>query len=302
MANKFNKRVRLILFNVSSILALTIIFSICSARKKGFTVKKITSYHTFNPDWNVGTLTTLEKKLTDEILDQPFSYLASGNHCYAFESIDGKYVIKFFKQKHLRTKIWENYLPLPNKLNKHRLRALKSRTKLRNQTYNSYKLAYTHLSEETGLIFLHLNKTKYLNKSLKIIDQNKKNHFLDIDNYEFLIQKKATLGFEKLASLIDNYQLETAFQLIESLYETIITRSQKGLKDADMQIYKNFGFLEDRAMEIDLDKLREDPKAQSRCKEDLHYIAKQVQDWMDNTYPNHSKQLQSLTQATLESL
>lgn len=292
---------RILLYGLSAIAMVTLI-CILSIRPAGFTVGKITSFHSSNPKWDVGSLTTIEKNLTDEILHQPFTYLASGNHCYVFVSDDDQYVIKFFKQKHMRTNIWENYLPLPNKLNTHRMAKLKKRIKLRNKTYGSYRLAYNHLKKETGLIFLHLNKSKYLNSIITLIDQKGHKHKLYIDNFEFLIQKKAEVGFDRLSVLIESYQIESAFNLIESLYNIIITRSQKGFSDADMQIYKNFGFVEKRAIEIDIDKLKVDPDAKENCKNDLIYISNQLDDWMSTYYPHLIDQLYFLTTQALASL
>ena len=72
-------------------------------RTKGFCLKKIVSYHEYHPKWDIGPLTSEQESLLNEISSQTFRYLGSGKECYAFESEDGKLVLKFFKQKQTGT-------------------------------------------------------------------------------------------------------------------------------------------------------------------------------------------------------
>lgn len=208
-------------------------------RDKGFTLKKITSYYEPSGQWEIAQILSAETLL--KILDQPYIYLGSGNHTYAFESFDGKFVIKFFKQKHMRIQS-----PFLSK------EKIEQRKNEREESFTSYMIAYRHLKEETGLLFLHLNKTDHLGISLKLIDQHGSSMEVNLDEMEFLIQKRAVLAFEYLETLIERGAYGDVLIRIRSLLDVVAKRNQMGIYDKDLQFFKNFGFINNHAVEIDI--------------------------------------------------
>ena len=152
-------------------------------RPKGFTLSKVTSSYGADPRWDVEN--DLSPSELAALLQGPYTYLGSGNHTYAFMSRDEKTVIKFFKQKHMR--VQSLFLSSETKLR---------RAKERLESFSSYLLAYEKLRDETGLLYLHLNPTHHLHQTVTLIDQHGKEHRVNLDEMEFLIQKKATLSFE----------------------------------------------------------------------------------------------------------
>jgi len=128
----------------------------CIKRTKGFCLKKILSYHEYNPRWDVGPLNEEQEKLMNQISSQPFHYLGSGKECYAFVSDDGELVIKFFKQKHMHIQSIYNHWPF-NKipyLNIIQTAKSERRTHLRNQKFASYLIGYQYFADRTGLLYL----------------------------------------------------------------------------------------------------------------------------------------------------
>ncbi|MCB1071680.1 MAG: hypothetical protein KDK96_01110 [Chlamydiia bacterium] len=220
-------------------ILFSLLFLFGCERPKGFTLKKITSNYEPSEKWEVTP--TLSEETLLKILDQPYIYLGSGNHTYAFESFDGKFVIKFFKQKHMR--IQTPFLSQAK---------IEKRKNEREESFNSYIIAYTHLKEETGLLFLHLNKTNHLGISLKLIDQHGTSTEINLDEMEFLIQKRASLAFDYLGTLIEHGAYGDALIGIRSLLNVVAKRNQMGIYDKDLQFFKNFGFINGQAVEIDI--------------------------------------------------
>lgn len=257
-------------------------------RSKGFTLKKILSAHENDSRWESPPLSLEETKTLKNLLQQPFYYLGSGNHCYAFESADGMYVLKFFKQKHMKTQFFVDYLPLPAKRLYYPMEKFNRRKKEREKSFLSYKIASEKLKEETALFYLHLNKTEYLNTIVTLVDQH--NHALkvDIDKMEFLIQKKATLAFEHLQKLLDSGKENEALACMSSLLKLIVVRHQKGIFDRDLQFYKNFGFIDNKAIEVDIGDFKMDPseKNPEKIRAAVAAVSLQLEDWARDHYPH----------------
>ena len=234
----------------------------CS-RPKGFTLKKVLSRHQNEPRWEVSLPQQMDE--IQRILTQPYSYLGSGNHCYAFVSRDGRYVLKFFKQKHMRTQ---------SILSKRRLRR---RRRERVESFTSYKIAYEELQEETGVLYLHLNKTVDILPTLTLFDQHGNLLTLPLDEMEFLIQKRATLAFDYLESLFD--QKEQLLSAVDSLLRLVAVRSQRGIYDKDLQFYKNFGFCEGQAIEVDIGEFNLDHPPKEML-EEVGELSLQIRDFI----------------------
>ena len=80
------------------------------SRGQGFRLYKIESHLPYDPRWDV-TFSPEDLTQAKEALNQPYAYLGHGFQCYAFQSQDGKYVLKFFR--HQRLRLPEIVLSLP---------------------------------------------------------------------------------------------------------------------------------------------------------------------------------------------
>ncbi len=278
------------------LLLLPLLLIGCDNRAKGFTQKKITSFYSFDPRFEV-PLSDEKRQEVLHILAQSYTFLGSGNHTYVFQSEDGKYVIKFFKQKHMSNNIWQNYVPLPHKLFPSRQKILTRRKNEREKSLKSYLLAYQILRENTGIIYPHLTKSKQLNISTHFTDQHGTPFTLKMDNMEFVIQKKAEVGFTHLRTLLEKGEEEKALSAIASLYKIIVLRAQNGIHDRDLQIYKNFGFIDGKAIQIDIGEYR---LQTPQLRDDLANINYQFRVFLEKDYPTFrllfEKQVQEIMQ------
>lgn len=268
----------------------------CS-RPQGFTLKKILSKHPNDPRWDVSLPN--EGDAIQSYFLQPYTYLGSGNHCYAFKSEDGQYVLKFFKQKHMRTQSLLDYLPLPAKRLFYPMERIKRRTQEREESFTSYKIAYEHLQKETGVIFLHLNKTEGLLPTLSLVDQQGQVLEIPLDNMEFLLQKKATLAFKHFESLFNHK--EALLDAVESLLRLIATRNQKGIFDKDLQFYKNFGFSQGEALEVDVGEFKLDEPPRDVV-EETQEVSLQIRDFIQEHASHLLPDVQKRIEETLKTL
>jgi hypothetical protein len=224
-------------------IGAVLIKQFCHKRTDGFALYKILSSLPFDPEWDSCFSDLEESGALSKILDQPFYYLAKGAQSYVFVSEDGQTVIKFFRIYHLRPPMWLNALCMPPTLQPYKIRKMiEKRSELR-KDFSSYKIASETMKEETGLIYLHLNKTSHLNRRLTIYDKIGIAHELDMDKMEFLVQKRATLVYPAIDCLMKNQSLKAAKEAISALVSLLLTRYEKGIFDKDPDLNTNFGFL-----------------------------------------------------------
>jgi hypothetical protein len=191
------------------------------------------------------------------LFQQSFHYLDKGGQFYVFASEDQQYVLKFFrKNKEIQ------------------------------QTYASAQLAKEKLAEETGLLYLHLGKTKNPLPHLQIVDKLKIAHTIDSNAYGWLLQKRVDLVSSYLTELMRQGKSEEAKEALSALLLLLKKIAVKKIADADPNLTKNFGFVGKGPIDIDVGRFtqaseekkisQESKFAQSR--EDLLH-------WLNAHYP-----------------
>jgi len=266
----------------------------CEKQTDGFKISNIHSSLIPRPKWALPPLSEEQKNALRLLLAQKFYYLGSGGQCYAFVSEDQKIVIKFFKH-HLRRVPWLiDRLPLPEFLDQMRIKQSKKRESKLLRDFNSYKIAYETLKDETGLLFVHLNKTQNRNQELVIVDKIGIEHRLQLDELEFVVQKKAELAYPYIDHLMKEKQLPKAKEAIDQICALIIARCKKGVFDEDPRIHRNLGFVNGKAQLIDVGRLKRDATRASPAifKEDLQKITARMQGWLEQKHPELASYLE----------
>ena len=234
---------RFLFRSIKIFLYIGIFFAIqqlCHRVTDGFRVYKITSKLPYNEKWDSPLLISEDKLKIHQILNQKFHYLGCGLQCYVFRSDDDNYVIKVFKHHHMRPVGWINYVRLPGKLDKMRTDLIKTRERRLKRNFLSYKIAYENFKDETGVIYIHLNKTHEFDKGLILIDPIGIEHPIDLNNTEFILQKKAALVYPTLEKKIQSGDLKGAKDCLDSLLKLILDRGKKGIADLDPVVWRNF--------------------------------------------------------------
>ena len=294
----FLRRARWLLF----LLCFLAVERFCHWQTEGFRLHKVASTLTYRSDWEAAPLPAEEQAQIDKILSQPFHFLGSGGQCYALLSEDGETVMKLFKHHHMRPVSWLNKIWLPFFLEGQRQKIVKSRIERLEFIFGSCKLAYDQFKEGTGLLYIHLNKTDEWHRSLTVVDKVGIAHKLDLDQTEFALQKRASLALPTLDTLMARGDTEGAKRAIDSLLQLIIDRSKAGIGDRDPVIKRNFGYIGDRAIEIDLGSYFKDEylKAPPGYHRALFLEAQKLNKWIHKHHPSLYKHLDEKISDLLE--
>lgn len=239
-------------------LCFALVGRFCRLKTDGFAIYKISSNLSPNDEYFIPALSCEQKQSLSKILTQPYTYLGKGAQCFVFASEDGHYVIKFFKQHNLRVPAFYRYLPLAGALKNIRDEKVRQKEEELRRDFVSYRIAYEHLKEETGLIFLHLNKTEDLGIDLCLYDKIGCIHHLPLDDMEFLVQKRAELFYDALFALIEKGDKAAAKERLTELVAILASRSMRGLYDKDPDINTNFGICDGKTVQIDVGRFRID--------------------------------------------
>lgn len=244
----------------------------CKSKTGGFSLNKITSDLCFNPDWEINA------PLPDfHIFEQKFYYLGSGGQAFAFVSSDGKYVLKFF----------QSYARFPRKLVKDWPLFSKKWKKEKEKTerdFKSYQLAFQELSEESALLYLHLNPTKNLIPAVIICDPLGIEHKVLLDEKQFALQMKAEPLYPYLSDLLQFKNKEKVKKALSSLLSLLKTRLKKRIYDEDAKLHRNCGFFEDRAIFIDIGRFCRSSKTQT-----LEDMTERLKLWLKENDPEIEK-------------
>lgn len=275
------------------ILAIVLVKQFCHSKTDGFALYKIRSSMSFHEEWETKAISLAEQKELSNILDQPFYYLAKGAQSYVFISADGKSVVKFFRLYHLSPPLWVTSLSFPLPLMPYKIRKIIDKQQELEKDFQSYKIAFEEMKEETGLLYLHLNKTKQLQKQLTIYDKIGIAHKLDLDQMEFLVQKRAILVFPAIEGLMKTEGVDAAKEAISALIKLLVKRCEKGIFDKDPDLNTNFGFLGRTPVQIDIGRYcrqQERKNPEVYC-EEITRITDNFRQWLDNRYPPLSEHL-----------
>jgi len=282
---KRNKK--LLFFSLGMFLCIfPTVNTLVNKKKSGFTLKKIQSPFQANAKWAMDSLPEIEKVNLYEVLSQDFNYFGSGAECYAFLSSDGNYVLKFFKIKRLLPKNWLKLIPLPG-LGKYRFNKIDKKILRHHELFSSYKMAFEELKKETGLIYIHLNKTKDLRLKVRIYDRMRKCFLVDLDRYEFVVQKKGQLVQDKITAFMQKGNREGALEAIHNLLKQVVVQCQRGFIDRDSGINHNYGFIDDQVIHFDVGRIMRDESAQEPAyyQQEVLRVGKKLENWLSIQYP-----------------
>jgi hypothetical protein len=288
-------------FQKTAILALSIasffgIKQFCYKQTDGFALNKICSRLPADPRWECSA----EPQLA--ALDQSFRYLGKGAQCYVFVSQDQQYVIKFFRVSHIEAPGWLKHLPLPAYLDKLRQQKIAVKDMKRVKDFSSYLFAYENLRAETGLIYLHLSKTAHLKKKLQIIDKIGVAHSLNLDEMEFILQRRATPFYSGMQAMIHAGEIEQAKTALSQLVHLLSKRHQAGLTDKDPDLKTNFGLIGTMPVQFDVGrfKKRAPNKKPEPFQQEVIRITDHFKQWLLQKEPELAHYLESEIQAIAE--
>ncbi|NGX37162.1 MAG: hypothetical protein K1000chlam2_00315 [Chlamydiae bacterium] len=181
------------------------------------------------------------------LLNQPYTYLGEGSQFYAFASEDDCYVIKLFKAHHHKSFKLSRFLRHIKKTKGDQLVSKNKWKRKFRDTCRRYKMAFVDLKEETGLLYIHFQKSS---PPLLVTFVDKYAKEIDISKHPFVLQKKALLAPEYF-----KLHPEREKSAKQALKELFVTRIEKGYSDPRQTLSTNYGFIEDTPIQIDVGKI-----------------------------------------------
>ncbi len=273
------------LFFLSSLFIFTILLTKidhrCAKASHRFCLHFIDGPPTANPAWETKAPYPLS------VLDQPFFYLGKGAQSFVFESADRQSVIKFYKfPAHLRRFDWikhpfgDTFSPKNRAINLHNEKRF-------NRSFNSFLLAYNHLQKETGVFYIHLNPTPHLPRTLQVYDRSGTVHQIPLERLGFVLQKKGKPFLPMFRSLLEQGHTKEAQQMIDSLFQLIISRCRKGISDLDNMDHDNYGWYEGRALHLDIGRfvLKDDVKIPAHYLQEIERITSPLRQFLEKQSP-----------------
>jgi hypothetical protein len=155
-----------------------------------------------------------------------------------------------------------------------------------------YEMAFKDLREETGLVYVHLDPSTCLSKSMDIVDKEGSLHLVELDAYPFVLQKKVELTMHHLDRLVKSGDVESAQKSVEQIYELFLSRAQKGYTDRLQTLHKNYGFFEGRAVQLDVGRIRKIPAIAEKPIQEMERIISNITPSLEKPYPELAPVLQ----------
>jgi hypothetical protein len=151
----------------------------------------------------------------------------------------------------------------------------------------SWKVAFENLKEETGLIFVHLNKTNNLHKQMTIYDKMGRKHQIDLDQMEFCVQSRADMLCDTLLKYKEQNQHQESKALIVNLLNLILSEYNRGLADNDHALMQNTGVVNGKPIHIDVGQFvqNEAVKDPAVYYQELFTKTYKFKIWLGDNYP-----------------
>lgn len=253
----------------------------------GFSIHRIS--HSEPPPCPFNEVVLWDEESIEEVnkaLRQDFYYLNSGSQCFVFSSADNQYVLKFFKHHRWRFTALSQALLSPSFCKKLREKKRSRKYMSYLDTCRSYCLSFEQFKDKTGLLFVHLSTNNRGLPTVTITDQIYRKYHLPLDNFTFLLQRKATPIGQYITECNED---ESKIRFLISKYLTFIEeRARLGYLNKDPNFAKNFGVFNNSIIEIDIGGCFHDPK------KDLHYFYSQELTRMEEKLCNLFKKNRSL--------
>lgn len=193
----------------------------------------------FSPDTIAAPMQELAREI-EFSYPQNYHFLAAGRQSFAFVSDDGKIVLKFFNKKYLEMP-WYSFLFSGEK---------EKREKRKKYFDESYFLAEKFLAGQTGLLYVHLGKTKNLPK-IVVQDGANRQFAIDLNSVPFILQRKGELIYDSLQKIYETKGEQAFLSALDDFLDLIALRITLGIADGDHDVEHNYGFLDDKPFHLD---------------------------------------------------
>lgn len=221
------------------------------------------------------------------IFSKPFVYEGEGDQYYLFASQNNEYLLKFFKMRKLTPKYWLNYIPFPW-LEQERLNKIGHRERARQEVFGNFKSAFEEFRHQTSLCFIHFFNTNWLKSRVQIFDQENSPHWVNLDGVPFVLQRKTVKLFDYVEDLILKNKNKEAISSLVLLLDLVKDRCLRGFADQDGDLERDYGFVGNRAVFIDVEGLEKDESLKNPLSvlREVFKISQKINDWLSLHHPH----------------
>jgi len=259
--------------------------------KEGFTIARVQGWEGKMGDlyWN---------KMADEIVKQEFHSIGRGRQCYAFESEDGKYVIKIPRRDRYNLPFWLRALDL-KALDSYREHRRVARFNCGRGLIESFHIAFADLKEETGIIAMWVPKMDV--RELHIRDKLGRSYHLPFGKVGFILQHKKRLFRDVFA---EAHKKGTVDQVFKGLMDLVEKRARKGILNKDGSFLRNFGFDENGAYQIDVGSFYKEAQLSDRDAYDksIRNTMAPIREWAERINPDYLRMIDEKIVAILDTI
>lgn len=246
---------------------------------------------TFSLDAIAGPLNTEGSELGSldirRAINQPYHFLGEGRQSFAFVSADGKTVLKFFNRKYFQVP-WYTFYNLEKETKKRKQREMFYR--------ESYLIAEKFLPKQTGLLYVHLGKTRELPK-VRLTDRTNQEFIVDLNEVPFVLQRRGEMLYCALQEIQKSKGDEALLESLQCFLEMIAYRISLGIGDGDHDVEHNFGFLDGKPFHLDPGRLFfSDFSDPSKKDHEWWAATHSLRKWVEEQYPEFVVQFDELVE------
>lgn len=276
---------RKVLSLACSVLIFIGIYYFCESQTQGFRLQEILSDIPNHPRWETKPLSSEDQKTVEAKLKQTFRYLGSGEQSHAFLGEDQKTVLKFFRHNDLSMlKILKRF-PGYKRWLWHVIKQYDPCV-----AFDSCKFAYDDLGEQTGLFFVHINKTENRFNKVVVRDNIGITHTVDLDKTEFMVQEYCELAVSRIDACMKRKDVSNAARAIKALFTAVKDWSRQGIHIDNPGLKRNIGFCGDKVIMLDVGSLKKDEtfKTQGQIKKEVKRVMRVLGHWIYKHHPELS--------------
>jgi hypothetical protein len=198
-----------------------------------------------------------------------FTYLGQGLQSVAFENEDKTIVLKFFIKNKIRSKSHQLKASLNFFSDKSRKQD-KKKNKLKKLIQN-YAMYFDKLQEHSSVIAIQSGQFSTEPLIVELIDPEFKAEKIDLNQYAFVIQKKADLFLDKIQS---QTTLEDKKAYVQLMKEFLKKRAENGFTDVKrtMSMEKNYGFIGELPVQFDIGNVINKPQIEKSPEDEIQEI------------------------------
>lgn len=254
----------------------------------GFTIGNITNEAlAYDPRWEMPPMTPQESAEVLRVLDQDYYYLGKGCQSYVFASQDGRTVLKFPKYQRFRPQAWINLCTWMPGVSAYQQKKGEFRLLQMEKMFRGWTLGFEELSEESGVIFIHLNKTPEWSHRIVLHDKMGMTHAINLGTKEFMLQKRAVMLDQEIERLMSQGNVQGVEVIIDRILAMIMGEYYRGLADNDHALVQNTGVIDGRPIHIDVGQFirHREVKSPDKYGKELFNKTYRMHQWLEKKYP-----------------